>query len=406
VGKIRLLLLLITFVIVGAIGTLVFSYARGYRLNPGSLTLSPNGLLVIKSVPDGAQIFINGELKNATNSTMTLSPGTYDVSVRKEGYHEWQKRLTVEKEVVTEATAHLFKIAPSLSAITFSGIVNPVPSRDFTKISFVIPPTKNQNSNETNEGLWITEIVNLPLGFSREPRRITDGDLTKASWIWSTDGRKILLTTEKGIFLLDTSTFTTQAQRVNISAQKQEILKEWEQDQKLRESAQIKKLPDDVEDLLRRKTKSMLFSPDEEMVVYIASGSATLAPNLISQLPGSSTQKQERDIKPNQTYLYDIKEDRNFLIDEDGNSLIIEGGFPSEKIQRRISWYSTSRHIILAEPNQITIMDYDGTNRQIVYSGNYVSPHAFPTLSLDRLLILTNLGADSAPPNLYSLSIK
>jgi hypothetical protein len=51
-------------------------------------------------------------------------------------------------------------------------------------------------------------------------------------------------------------------------------------------------------------------------------------------------------------------------------------------------------------------MDYDGTNRQEVYSGSYIAPHAFPTVNKERLLILTNLGADSVLPNLYSLSLK
>ena len=51
-------------------------------------------------------------------------------------------------------------------------------------------------------------------------------------------------------------------------------------------------------------------------------------------------------------------------------------------------------------------MDYDGTNRQEVYAGSYVAPHAYPALTTDRIIILTNLGANTSPPNLYSLSLK
>jgi len=215
--------------------------------------------------------------------------------------------------------------------------------------------------------------------------------------------------------------FTPQSQRVNIAKNSaisprltvtetdvvsvDTIKKEWELEKLKRNAAQIAKLEDPIEDILARKTKSLSLSPDEDMILYIASGSAKLPTDAVKQLPGSSTQKQVRDIKDNQTYIYDIKEDRNFLIDDSSDDVVIESGFPSDAA-KRISWFPTSRHLIIAEANKITLMDYDGTNPQIVYSGNYVAPHAFSTLSLDRLVILTNLGAGTSPANLYSLGIK
>ena len=141
------------------------------------------------------------------------------------------------------------------------------------------------------------------------------------------------------------------------------------------------------------------------MLVYIASSSANIPQNLINPLPGESTQKEERNIKVGHTYVYDIIEDRNFLVDENSENLVIESGYPSSS-ERRISWFPTSRHLILAEKDKITIMDYDGTNRQIVFSGDYIAPHAYPFVNASKLLVLTNLGSPSYTPNLYSLSIK
>jgi hypothetical protein len=51
-------------------------------------------------------------------------------------------------------------------------------------------------------------------------------------------------------------------------------------------------------------------------------------------------------------------------------------------------------------------MDYDGTNRQVVYSGAYSAPSAFPFSNTTRLLILTNLGAPTGAANLYTLTVK
>ncbi len=407
--KIRFLIFLSTLFIVGGAFYVTSLYARGYRFDTQILKFVPNGLLVIKSDPDGAQVFVNGDLRGATNSTIPLPPGTYDLRLQKEDYLSWSKRMTIDKEVVTEVTAHLFKTAPSLSPITFFTSVSPVPSRDQTRIAYIVPPSTNQenslNGNSGVEGLWVIEMLNLPLGFAREPKRLTDGDLTDSSLIWSPDGREILLTTKLGVYLLNSGQFTPQKERVNILAKKNEILKIWEKESTKRFNAQIVKLPDELEDIVKRKVASLRFSPDEDMILYTASGSATIPQNLKKPLPGSSTQKEERNLAEGRTYVYDIKEDKNFLVDEVPGSLEIEGGYPSAK-ERRLSWFPTSRHLLLSENDKITVMDYDGTNRQVVYSGAYLSPNAFPTLANDRLLILTNLGGSQTPPNLYSLSIK
>jgi hypothetical protein len=400
-SKARLIIFLLTLIIVLGLAAILSFYARGYRLNSGDFTIKPHGLLVIKSNPDGAQVYINGELNTATNATVSLLPGDYEVSVKKEGYIEWKKLLNIQKEIVTEASAQLFKSAPSLSAITFSGVENPTPSRDFTKIAYSVPPSKDET---IEEGLWVTETINLPLGFAREPRRITDGDLTGASYVWSPDGRQILLTTSKGSYLLDTSNFTTQLNRVNVQAKKDETLTKWQEDEKKLVLAQIKKLPEEIQDVLSKRSSSVVFSPDEDMILYTASSDATIKKDLIKELPGTSTQTENSDIKPYNTYVYDIKEDRNFLVDDHSKDLQIEGGF-SDGFTRKMTWHTSSRNLVLSEKDQVIIMDYDGTNRKTVYSGVYSAPNAFPTLSQDRILILTNFGS-LTPANLYSVTIK
>jgi hypothetical protein len=400
--KIRMLVFAVTLTVVFLVGTIVFLYARGYRLDSDTRRFSPNGLLVIKSVPDGAQIFINGELKTATNATIPLPPNTYDVSVKKEGFLTWNKRLLIEKEIVTEASAHLFKAGHSLSAITFSGVEEVIPSHDLTKIGYTVI---GNGVDPDNQGLFVIENVNLPLGFSRDPRRITDGNLTGSTWIWSPNGRQILLTTPQGSYLLDAGSFTPQAQKVNVTASKDDILSDWQEERDKKRSSQMRRLPEKLRTLLDRNSNAIAFSPDEEMVVYTASSSAVIETGLIKPLPGSSTQKETRDIEPGKTYVYDLKEDRNFLIDDGDGDLIIEGGYATDAV-RRISWYPSSRHLILAEEGRIIIIDHDATNRQEVYSGSYLSPHAYPSLSLDRLIVLTNLGAGDSIPNLYSLGLK
>jgi len=379
-AKIRVAFLLGTIVLVGLIGLIASYYARGYRFDFKNFRFQPNGIFVIKSEPDGASVYINGELKTATNATISLAPGTYDVEVSKDGFFPWYKRLTITKEIVTQASVSLFRNAPALTPLTFAGADDPIISSDGTKIAF-----KNKS------GLWTLDTYTLPLGFSNEPKKITDADLTNSTYVFSPNGRQIMLTTGTSIFVLDSSTFTSQNEMINVASKKETILKGWNDEKTAKDTSLIKNLPPDVSDILERKTSSFTFSPDSNMILYSASASGTLPDNLISPLPGSSSQKQTRQTEPSQTYVYDIKEDRNFLISSDPTSL---------------RWMPSSRHILEVSEGKVTILDYDGTNRQIVYSGSFVFPFAFPFTNTTKLLVLTNLGGADSLPNLYTLTIK
>lgn len=378
--KIRVLFLFSTILVVLIFGYFASFIARGYWFDIEKLRFLANGILVAKSDPDGGSIFINGDLRGATNTNIKLSPNTYDVEIKKDGYITWKKRLTIKKEEVTQVTAQLFKNAPSLSPVTFDGAENPVVSSDFSKIAYV-----------SNQNLWIMSVSSLPIGFPNEPRKITDNVAKGSTYVFSPDGRQLLLESSVGSYLLDSNEFVQQNQRVNIAAKKEEIIKSWALEKTKKEKAELKNLPPDLAEIFTNKVSYFTFSPDETMVLYQASSEAKLKDYLENDLPGSSTQQEERDIKPGKKYTYDIKEDRNFNVGDKDSILY---------------WLPTSRHLVQSLTDKIVVMDYDGTNRQTVFSGNYIAPHAYPFVNASKLLILTNLGADSKTSNLYSLSIK
>lgn len=379
-NKIRLSLLSLTVIVLATLGIIASLYARGYRFDSKNLKVNPNGLLVVNSPTIGAQLYINGELKSATNSTISLSPGTYDIKVKKEGYTDWDKRIEIQKEIVTEIEPLLFPSALSLSALTFNGVFSPVQSPDLSKIVYA-----------NKEGLWLVEVVDLPLGFSREPRIVTDGDLSDSSWEFSPDSREILLTTKLGAYLLDLSKNTPQPQRTNISSQKKKILSGWQEKKQKQNLEKLARLPLELREIFTSRTSYLLFSPDEQKILYTASESATIAEGLVKPLPGASSQKQVRVINIGNNYIYDIKEDRNFLITDQENPVL---------------WLTNSRNVLISEKNKIFISDYDGTNKVAIYSGSYVYPFAFPSPNANRLIILTSLGSDSEVSNLYSINLK
>lgn len=392
--KIRILILLSTVFIVGTITTVAILFARGFRLEKqqasGNLQITAKGLLVINSDPTGAQVFVDNALLTATNNTISLDPGSHTVSVRKEGFLEWHKTLEIEKEVVNQVNAYLIPSAPSLTALSFSGVVNPQVSPDFSKIVYAVPAEKD-NKDDTKAGLWMYETTNLPLGFGRDPKRITNADLTSYTWEWSPDARNVLVASKSATYLLPVSSYTESKQLVNVAAQVTKIKSDWETSEEEKTTAQLAKLDTKIRKIFVTSTKSVEFAPDETKILYTATSSATIPNGIVKELPGSSSQKQERNIKPNNIYVYDIKEDRNFLVEDTGNP---------------VYWVQNSLNVVIPDKAKILVADYDGTNRATVYNGNYIFPYAFPTTSTSKMVILTNFGATGTLPNLYWLSLK
>lgn len=410
-------LLAVSFIAVA--GFIVSLFARGYRLDTKNLGIRPSGILVATSVPQGAQILINGDLESATNTTLYLPPDSYDIEIKKESFLAWKKRITIKKEEVTKADALLFPAVPSLSALTSTGVIKPILSPDGTKIAYGVPGDKSEKEQKT--GIWVMELADLPIGFSREPKQVTDVAPENAAWGFSPDSREILLTTPNGNFIISSGSMTPQTQLVNLPADKLKIrFDQWKKEEDKRLRGKLEKLPKEMQDILARKTKALEFSPDENKVLYTASGSAQIPDNLIPPLPGSSTQQQERNIKDGKTYVYDIKEDRNFFItdlfgmEEQKNQKTEKQEFPGSSISKFLSsqgsalrWFPTSNHLVLAEPNKITIMDYDGTNRQVVWATPYEAPYVIPSPNTQQLLILTSLGAGNGmASNLYALRLR
>jgi pyruvate/2-oxoglutarate dehydrogenase complex dihydrolipoamide acyltransferase (E2) component len=51
--------------------------------------------IVVKSIPDGADITVDGKFVGSTPSTVRLPPGDHTVVLQKSGYKTWQRTLAV-----------------------------------------------------------------------------------------------------------------------------------------------------------------------------------------------------------------------------------------------------------------------------------------------------------------------
>ncbi len=88
-----------------ATAPVVVLYTAGYRWNAKKSRPEKVGVIFIRSRPAGADIYLDGKLRSekTTARLRNLLPDTYAVTVAKDGYGSWTKKLPVESGLTTFA---------------------------------------------------------------------------------------------------------------------------------------------------------------------------------------------------------------------------------------------------------------------------------------------------------------
>ena len=374
--------------------TMVILYGRGYRFwfDRGRPDISGTGLLVARSDPDGAQVFVNDHLTTATNSTINLSPGEYTVRIYKEGYSPWEKKIKIQKEVVSVASALLFSTTPKLENITDIGITAPVVDPSGTEIAFNVA-----SQSARKNGIYVLDLSSRPIltlqGSSTQIVDDTTDTFSKSLLSWSPDGKELLATIFGGIrpvttYLLDAKSFNQNPKDVTETIADVNIA--WEKQKTDKEKSRIFGFKPILKSLISENFRIIAWSSDETKILYIASQSATLSPIILPPLIGANSTPEERSIQKDAIYVYDLKEDKNFRID----------------IPQPLTWFPDSKHLIFVNNHQISIMEYDGGNKTVIYAGPFIDNYVFPWPDGSKIVILTNLGNSNISPNLYTIGLK
>lgn len=366
----------------------LIGYARGYRINFSKKTISSTGILVASSYPDGAKIYINNELSGATNSNLTLPPGKYQVEIKKDGYSSWKKNITVKGELVIKADALLFPQNPSLSPITSLGIIKAQFSEINSKTIIL-----SENDDLEKDGIYLLENSKKTLSIFNPLKLLVlkstfleDFDLKGSGLKFSPDGKQIIFTTPTAAYLISTEEQTTQP--FDITNSKETMEQAWARDEEKNIQKILETFKDPLPKIASDSFKIISFSPDESKILYEATKSATLPLIIDPPLIGANQTQEERDLKKGNLYVYDKKEDKNF------------------KIPNPLLWFPDSTHLIIKEEKQISIINYDGENKQTVYSGPFEQDFVAVT-SDGKLLILANLNPQTNKlPDVYAVGIK
>lgn len=349
--------------------TAVVLYAQGYRLNLSKRTVEKTGIILIKSIPEGAGVYLDGELTTATNSPISnLKSGTYHLKVEKEGYFSWEKDVLVKEGLVTDITTLLPPLSPSLTAVTQRGakLITPAPSG-------------NKALLISGEELYLLNLTNPPLGFLRtSPQKIAEEAknfaLSKTTKLtWSPNEDQVLVTINKRSYL------ASAAGRNGSSTLVQDVsglLKSWNTTTTKQKEALIERLELSKELASKAVGAMSAWSPDERKFLYKKSTDGKWqfwVVNLSDPLPVSDKKHQM------------IWETKN------------------KKLQ--LFWLADSRHFVMIEGGTVSLLDLDGSNKRDLFHGELAESTALSTADLSKVIILTSF-TPKALPNLYAISLR
>lgn len=184
-------ILYVTFILAFLVITpLVMSYAAGYKFSFARGSFQKTGMIIIKSKPAGARIYLDGRpqrsffggyLGEKNGHIVTpaklknIAPGEYNVKLKLDDYWDWGKKLVVRGGETTFAEdINLFKKDTPLL----------ISKGDFT-LSSVSPDEKKYILNDGEKTIF--------LDLEKEEEIILSPKKIKEDVIWSSDGKMVIL---------------------------------------------------------------------------------------------------------------------------------------------------------------------------------------------------------------------
>jgi len=398
-----------------AIFTLVISYARGYRIDFKKKSVTPTGILAINSFPKAAKIYLNGELKGITDTNLTLLPGQYRIEIKKDGYTSWTKTVKLKGELVLSLEALLFPINPSLSPLTNLGIVKAIPIDQTEKIILL-----TENGDSLKDGIYLFENKK-PLSFMAPLKLIVlksnipnaDAiDLKSTNVYFSPDYKQAVFDffTDSGNTSKETVAYASYLLSLDeenknlfdITLSKETLLEAWNKEKEKNNLKVLETFPKEIAKIATDSFHIISFSPDETKILYRANKPINLPFVIKPPLIATNQTQESRLLTTNNLYIYDKKEDKNFVVENVIKTDITNNG----EIDSNILWYPDSKHLIINEGKKISIIDYDNENKQTIYSGPFEA-NFFTSTTDGKIIVLTNLNPETNKlPDLYLVGIK
>jgi hypothetical protein len=374
---------LLTALILLGTTTALFLYASGYRVTrdgENQMDLTQTGMINAKSIPEGANVYVDGILSAATDGTVTgIEPGFHNLSIIKSGFVTWNKNIEIFPELVTDITAILVSQSPRLEPLTNTGASEPTISPSLSKLAFF--------SRDTNApGVWVIPLIGEALSlFRSNPYVVLEDIVTNfysrgKSIEWSPDEDVLLVEDQNGrFFVVDLDTSVAEA-----TSTPELIRDEWQEEllEKRIDFIESIDIPEEFKEIA--VATETVWAPDDKKFLYTETNEETIeyqVYNMEKPIPvGESVETTVFTTNKNEP-------------------------------QPQIAWYADSFHLILVEGDiatnkhgTISLIRIDGTNKTEVYGNTIYSDRVFSSPGGDKLVILTSFKSGEQT-DLYTIGI-
>lgn len=187
--------LVVGYILIGLVlllaTTILLYQAFGYGIDRHG-RIFQNGLVFLSSLPEDAEIYIDGERKeNNTNTRLLLPAGQYVVELKREGYRTWKRAITVEG-----GTTQRFDYP-----VLFASTLEPQDIKQYSTTPFLVTqsPDKRwvfvQVVADTFDLYDLDASNPVPASFSI-PAEVLAAGSTTLSWketAWARDNRYLVL---------------------------------------------------------------------------------------------------------------------------------------------------------------------------------------------------------------------
>jgi len=375
----------LTMIVLGGLTTLLYLYTSGYRLNKnedkGVIDVNKTGMVSVKSLPTGASVYLDNEIRTATDDTISgIKPGEHYLKISKKGFVDWVKNIEVFEQLVTDITAVLISQSPRLEPLTNTGAKYPSISPTLSKLAYF-------SLDSEKPGIWVIPLNGPGIGLFRANPTIAIQDTLYTKYsigeeiTWAPDEKSLLVKVPGNIYyLINLETNTAQT-----TLKATQITKEWETQLSEKRSAFINPLSADQEIKNLALSSDVKWAPDEKKFLFT---------------------KQNGNNLEYRVYNFE----NPIPIGEKVETLVFTTNINAP--QPKISWYSDSFHLILVEGDiekenkgSVSLIRIDGTNKTEIYNNTLYSNLAFSTPSGDKIIILTSFKS-SGQTDLYTVGIR
>jgi len=206
---IPVLLPILSSIIILLGATIIYLYSSGYRIDILKREINITGVITVQSEPSIADLYVNEENIGRTPRSHVLKVGDYDISLRKDNYRDWSKKITVFEGKSTPISPFLiYETIASKEKWKSEGVIEKI----------WINETRNnilflQKDSNSSYSLW-EYTINTPIwDFSTNPVKILDIETNKISISISPNGQRAILTSTDSenttFYLLNTQQLNT-----------------------------------------------------------------------------------------------------------------------------------------------------------------------------------------------------